>query len=372
MRSIFFIALALVAVSSAVSRELDIVFVKHLPRGASVGPASNDEVSFIAVEHKISARKSGKSASKSSTSKIAKSENSQATASKANSRAVSGAHARKNKNAAGHGKAKGKDGVAVSADSEHEDDWWPGRSNKNEALNEVDAQLEDGGEWWLKNVPWFLPPPPEWGPMAPEMYESYYNQPVHQPYVVPKTTATAPFPIRSFPYTNFLPSQINMNFRNGEQGPGPANAGGIQDASLMLAKKEVQQAPGGFQPLSLRECNPFYPQNCMPAGEKVPLPKEMPYAQQDLEGQDLLGVRLAEQAVIGHPLTMFGTLPSSTRIGTPIYLEVSSTLKAEKQNLRSSARLRGQEEEEQTQSATKDVQQEIEIEQESRIEEKSY
>jgi len=34
-----------------------------------------------------------------------------------------------------------------------------------------------GGEWWVKDVPWFLPPPPEWGPLPPTMYTSYYHRP---------------------------------------------------------------------------------------------------------------------------------------------------------------------------------------------------
>jgi len=34
-----------------------------------------------------------------------------------------------------------------------------------------------GGEWWVEDVPWFLPPPPEWGPLPPTMYTSYFHRP---------------------------------------------------------------------------------------------------------------------------------------------------------------------------------------------------
>jgi len=37
---------------------------------------------------------------------------------------------------------------------------------------------------WLKDVPWFLPPPPEWGPLPPQMYMSYW----HKPYAPPLST----------------------------------------------------------------------------------------------------------------------------------------------------------------------------------------
>ena len=41
------------------------------------------------------------------------------------------------------------------------------------------------GLWWLKNAPWFLPPPPEWGPIKPEMYANYYYKPVKRNYMLP-------------------------------------------------------------------------------------------------------------------------------------------------------------------------------------------
>jgi len=39
--------------------------------------------------------------------------------------------------------------------------------------------------WWLKDVPWFLPPPPEWGPMPPQMYMSYWHKPKNAPLTSP-------------------------------------------------------------------------------------------------------------------------------------------------------------------------------------------
>ena len=41
------------------------------------------------------------------------------------------------------------------------------------------AKAKEGGQWWLEKAPWFLPPPPEWGPMPVTMYTSYYHKPVH-------------------------------------------------------------------------------------------------------------------------------------------------------------------------------------------------
>jgi len=38
-----------------------------------------------------------------------------------------------------------------------------------------------GGQWWLQKAPWFLPPPPEWGPMPVTMYTSYYHRPTGVP-----------------------------------------------------------------------------------------------------------------------------------------------------------------------------------------------
>jgi len=37
------------------------------------------------------------------------------------------------------------------------------------------------GQWWLDSAPWFLPPPPEWGPMPVTMYTSYYHKPAPGP-----------------------------------------------------------------------------------------------------------------------------------------------------------------------------------------------
>lgn len=37
------------------------------------------------------------------------------------------------------------------------------------------------GQWWLESAPWFLPPPPEWGPMPVTMYTSYYHKPAPGP-----------------------------------------------------------------------------------------------------------------------------------------------------------------------------------------------
>lgn len=38
-------------------------------------------------------------------------------------------------------------------------------------------RAKEGGQWWLEKAPWFLPPPPEWGPMPVTMYTSYYHRP---------------------------------------------------------------------------------------------------------------------------------------------------------------------------------------------------
>jgi len=42
-----------------------------------------------------------------------------------------------------------------------------------------------GDQWWLTDVPWFLPPPPEWGPLPPSMYTSYYHRPRSAPLTTP-------------------------------------------------------------------------------------------------------------------------------------------------------------------------------------------
>jgi len=47
------------------------------------------------------------------------------------------------------------------------------------------TKVKEGDPWWLKDVPWFLPPPPEWGPLPPTMYMSYW----HKPYSPPLSTA---------------------------------------------------------------------------------------------------------------------------------------------------------------------------------------
>lgn len=39
------------------------------------------------------------------------------------------------------------------------------------------AQAKEGDQWWLQKAPFFLPPPPEWGPMPVTMYTSYYHKP---------------------------------------------------------------------------------------------------------------------------------------------------------------------------------------------------
>jgi len=51
-----------------------------------------------------------------------------------------------------------------------------GARSASASANRAGAAVK-GGEWWLKDVPWFLPPPPEWGPLPPTMYTSYFHRP---------------------------------------------------------------------------------------------------------------------------------------------------------------------------------------------------
>jgi hypothetical protein len=56
--------------------------------------------------------------------------------------------------------------------------------NEGEGGGEGEVEGEGGAkgkgdQWWLKKAPWFLPPPPEWGPMPVTMYTSYYHKPTH-------------------------------------------------------------------------------------------------------------------------------------------------------------------------------------------------
>ena len=39
------------------------------------------------------------------------------------------------------------------------------------------SRAKGGDQWWLEKAPWFLPPPPEWGPMPVTMYTSYFHRP---------------------------------------------------------------------------------------------------------------------------------------------------------------------------------------------------
>ncbi len=90
----------------------------------------------------------------------------------------------------------------VSALNENPTRWWPGRTAMTQALNEQGSQITNlnaapepsmgphtpggpAGLWWLKAAPWFLPPPPEWGPIKQEMYANYYYKPVHRNYELP-------------------------------------------------------------------------------------------------------------------------------------------------------------------------------------------
>lgn len=71
---------------------------------------------------------------------------------------------------------------------ENPTEWWPHRTEFAQAMAESDSKI--GGEeadefWWLANAPWFLPPPPEWGPIKPQMYANYYFKPIHHQYEMP-------------------------------------------------------------------------------------------------------------------------------------------------------------------------------------------
>jgi hypothetical protein len=180
--------------------------------------------------------------------------------------------------------------------------------------------------------------------MKQEMYESFYSQPIHNPYELPHVQAEAPFPVREFPHTNFRPSEIDGLMRHlPDNGPGPSDAGGaVQDASIIAAEKEEAPTADGYSSLSpntMKPCNPYFPQGCQYTNALTKKPKpvqQLSYAEQDQEGLNLFTTKLAEQAVMGHPMTTFGRLPTSTRFGTPIYLELDSSI------IRSSAPLRGQ------------------------------
>jgi hypothetical protein len=63
-----------------------------------------------------------------------------------------------------------------------------------------------GGEWWVKDVPWFLPPPPEWGPLPPTMYTSYYHRPR---YPALSTANYYPLYSRSDEYDAHLPASMS-------------------------------------------------------------------------------------------------------------------------------------------------------------------
>lgn len=104
-------------------------------------------------------------------------------------------------------KAKAKDDEGGAG--ENPTPWWPKRSEFAQALNEQGSKV--GGEgtsdfWWLANAPWFLPPPPEWGPIKPEMYAQYYFKPVHHQYELPNVQQ------RKAPW--FAPNHQSMEGRN--------------------------------------------------------------------------------------------------------------------------------------------------------------
>jgi len=54
------------------------------------------------------------------------------------------------------------------------------------ASSETTAGTQGGADpWWLKDLPWFMPPPPEWGPLPPTMYQAYWERPLGAPLSTP-------------------------------------------------------------------------------------------------------------------------------------------------------------------------------------------
>lgn len=70
----------------------------------------------------------------------------------------------------------------------------------------AESKVKEGGDWWLEDVPWFLPPPPEWGPMPPTMYTSFYHKPRHPPL---STANYYPLFSRTGEYTSHVPATLD-------------------------------------------------------------------------------------------------------------------------------------------------------------------
>ena len=107
-------------------------------------------------------------------------------------------------------------------------------SSSSSSSSDSQHHKAKAGQWWLDSAPWFLPPPPEWGPMPVTMYTSYYHKPapgpVHMDYAagVPlpqadalnlarKTYPQAPFSlmeVASTAQTTHEESNTNNNFNH--------------------------------------------------------------------------------------------------------------------------------------------------------------
>jgi len=187
--------------------------------------------------------------------------------------------------------------------------WWPGRTEFTQAMNEVDSKIggADAQEfWWLANAPWFLPPPPEWGPIKPQMYSTYYFKPPRHNYELPNVQKqNAPWfaphyqtqdaQLRALGYNRYGVEQLELPSANQLAGPSVSPAAefatmGIDDAFKMTINQDKVQiaemggrniegsdvipnygnraailGPGSSQyssPYVMHPCNPYLPQSC--------------------------------------------------------------------------------------------------------------
>ncbi len=195
----------------------------------------------------------------------------------------------------------GADATAgVKEDDENPTAWWPKRTEFAQALNEMGSKVggDDAQEfWWLANAPWFLPPPPEWGPIKPEMYAQYYFKPIHHNYELPNVEGRkAPWfapnhqpaegrhlalgvgadgisTFRGVPANAFAgPSQppdspyatmgVDVSVQTGTQKMG----GRVVPGSEGIPQYGDTGVLGGHAafntPYTLKDCNPYFPQSC--------------------------------------------------------------------------------------------------------------